>query len=302
MNIQDLLNSRLGIGLGFLLSRLPPAIGYRAADWIADRVSSRKELPGVQAVRANQWVVHNQKVSPDELDYLVRNTYRNTAYALFDFWHYLSKKDSIKRMVDFDPSFFRCVQQAKEKGEGLLFVVPHFAGFDLVSHAAILNGVYLHVLSYPQPPGAYRWQNKLREQKGLKITPISMEALRMASDTLRAGGIVCTGIDRPLQGEEGKYRVYFFGRQAVLPVFFIRLAMKHDVPVVVIGGCRKPDRKYLVWASEPILMKRMDDLVQETVHNAEILLEISARDIRQSPDTWAMFYPVWPDVLGQVPD
>jgi KDO2-lipid IV(A) lauroyltransferase len=204
-------------------------------------------------------------------------------------------------MVDFDPSFFRAIENSKQKGEGLIIVLPHLANFDLVGHAAVLNGVNLHVLSYPQPPGGYRWQNKLRQLQGLKITPMSIEALRMASDTLRAGGIVTTGIDRPLKGEDAKYKARFFGLCTVLPVFHIRLALKHDVPIAVIGGCRKPDGKYCVWASEPIRMQRMDDIIQETVVNAEAILEISARDIRQSPDQWAMYYPVWPEVLDQVP-
>ncbi|MBE0699815.1 MAG: hypothetical protein IH586_23060 [Anaerolineaceae bacterium] len=301
MNLQNALNSRLGIALGVLLSRLPRAAGYRTAAWIADQVSSQKDIPGVRAVRANQWVIHNEKISSDELNQLVVNTYRNTARGLYEFWHFLPKKDAVVRLVDFDPTFFECIQNAKERGEGLLIVLPHLANFDLVGHAAVLNGVKLHVLSYPQPPGGYRWQNKLRKLEGLNITPLSIEALHLASETIRSGGIVTTGIDRPLTGDERKYQVSFFGRKAVLPVFHIRLALKHNIPIVVIGGRKKADDKYLIWASHPLRMKRFDNLVDEIVYNAEAILDISANDIRQAPDQWAMYYPVWPEVLDQVP-
>jgi lauroyl/myristoyl acyltransferase len=300
MNLQNTLNSRFGIALGFVLSRLPRVAGYRAAEWIADRVSSQKNTPGVQAVRANQWVIHNQRISTAELNQMVINTYRNTARGLYEFWHFLPKKAAVVKMVEFDQTFFDCIQTAKEKGEGLLIVLPHLANFDLVGHAAVLNGIKLHVLSYPQPPGGYRWQNKLRKLEGLNITPLSIEALRLASDTLRSGGIVTTGIDRPLAGADRKYQVTFFGRKALLPVFHIRLALKHNVSIAVIGGCKKSDDKYLVWASHPIRMKRMDHLVDEIVYNAEAILDISANDIRQAPDQWAMYYPVWPEALDLI--
>jgi phosphatidylinositol dimannoside acyltransferase len=300
MNLQDALNSRFGIALGFLLSRLPQTIGYKTADWIADRISSRADIPAVLAVRTNQWVVHEQNISPANLNQLVINTYRNTARGLYEFWHFITNHAAVKRMVEFDQSFFSSVQEVKDKGEGVIIVLPHLANFDLIGHAAVLNGINLHVLSYPQPPGGYRWQNRLRKLEGLNLTPLSIESLRLASETLRSGGIVTTGIDRPLPGEERKYQVTFFGLKAFLPVFHIRLALKHNSKIIVAGGCKKSDGKYLVWASRPIKMKHKDNLVDEIVYNAEAVLDISAKDILRAPDQWAMYYPVWPQVVDQV--
>lgn len=302
MNVQDAINSRFGIALGFLFSRLPPRMGYRVAIRIADFISSQKSIPAVRAVRANQWVVHNLQISSVKLDHLVMNTYRNTARSLYEFWHFITKPKKVMEMVEFDQSFFDCVQQAKDRREGLIIVLPHLANFDLIGNAAVLHGINLHVLSYPQPPGGYRWQNRIRKLEGLNITPLSVESIHLASETLRNGGIVTTGIDRPLAGsEDRKYQTTFFGRKTVLPVFHIRLALKNNVRIAVVGGCKKMDGKYLVWASNPIEMKPKKNLVDEIVYNAEAILEISSNDIRRAPDQWAMYYPVWPEVLDQVP-
>lgn len=301
MKLYETLDNRFGIGLGFLLSRLPPAIGYRIAQWFADLLSTQKNSPRVWAVRANQWIVHDLNISTQELDRLVRDTYRNSARGLYEFWHSLPGKEKVLKMVDFDQSFFSAINQAKAKGEGLILVLPHLANFDLVGHAAAFSGVKLHALSYPQPPGSYRWQNELRKLEGLTITPLSIQALRLASTTLSSGGIVTTGIDRPLGQEHGKYQLRFFGRKATLPVFHVRLALKHNVPISVIGGCKKPGGNYQVWASELIYMTPMDDIIRETVYNAEKLLSISEHDIRRFPDQWAMFYPVWPEEMNHVP-
>ena len=180
-------------------------------------------------------------------------------------------------------------------------IVPHLSNFDMVGRATVLNGFPLHILSYPQPPGGYRWQNDLRALPGLHVTPLTVGALREASTTLRSGGTVVTGADRPLPELESKYQPRFFGRAANLPVFYVRLALKHHLPIVVTGMFRKPDGCYLVVSSDPIPMISHPDLVQETVQNAEFVLAVVANFIQREKDQWAMFYPVWPEILDDMP-
>ena len=48
-------------------------------------------------------------------------------------------------------------------------------------------------------------------------------------------------------------------------------------------------------------MLQYADLVQEIVSNAEAVLEVLEGVILRAPDQWAMFYPVWPDVMDKVP-
>lgn len=303
MNMNDALNSRTGIALGLGLSRtIQPDIGYRMAHWVADVLSSQKRSIMVRSVRANQWIIHNRQVSSKDLDHLVRDTFRSAARSLYEFWHNFRDSRAVLNMVEFDPSFYRMMIQANTGQSGTLLVVPHISNFDLIGRAVVLRGLPLHILSYPQPPGGYLWQNHLREMPGLMVTPLSMQSLRLASDTLRANRTVITGVDRPLpEGEHAKYRSRFFGRLASMPVFHIRLALKHNIPITVLGGMRLSSGRYRLWASEPIPMKRNADLVQETVENAEAVLAVLAENIRHVPEQWAMFYPVWPEALDQVP-
>jgi phosphatidylinositol dimannoside acyltransferase len=71
--------------------------------------------------------------------------------------------------------------------------------------------------------------------------------------------------------------------------------------VTVITGCRTPEGRYRVIASEPITLQPDADLVQETVANAERVLAVVTDFIRRAPEQWAMFYPVWPETLDQAP-
>lgn len=302
MNLQDILNSRFAVALGLGLSRMcPPWFGYPFARWLADRVAQRKNTTLVRVIRTNQWVIHNQQPSGSELDKLAQSTLRSTARSLYDFYHFLKRPDMVIKLVDFEPSFQAVFDKAMQETQGTLLVAPHISAFDLISRAVALRGLPLQLLSYPQPPGGYQWQNHLRQLPNMTITPMSIQALQQASQTLRANRTVVTGIDRPLPEPDAKYRPRFFGLPASMPVFYIRLAIKHDLPITVLGACRKPDGRYSLWASEPIPMERCPDLVEETVRNAEKILKVAAEYICSAPEQWAMFYPVWPDMLSKTP-
>ena len=303
MALIDLLNSKWGTGLGTGISSLvPPEVGYPLGTAIADLLSSLKTSPIVRAVRANQWAIHNGQLTRKQLNTLVRDTFRSSARSLYEFWHLFRSPQTVMDMVEFEPSFMNVVHRANRGDTGTILVSGHMANFDLIGRAMALRGLELQILSYPKPPGGYRWQNRIREIPGMRITPMSTEALLEASKTLRKNKVVLTNIDRPLPASSlvnglGKYRPRFFGHPANMPVYYIRLALKHHLPVTVIGGQRRPDGKYRVWAAEPIPMRPASDLIEETVQNAEAVLAVMADFIRERPEQWAMFYPVWPETL-----
>jgi KDO2-lipid IV(A) lauroyltransferase len=126
---------------------------------------------------------------------------------------------------------------------------------------------------------------------------MSIEALRRATDVLNAGGAVLTGVDRPIA--DSKYRPSFFGQPVSLPVFHVRLALKLGLPITVVACQAQPDGNYQILASDPIPMQPNPDLVTETVRNAEAVLRVIQEWIRLTPEQWAMFYPVWPEINGQ---
>lgn len=303
MKLADAFNTPLAVGLGLSASRvMPPWIGCPLASRLAKLVADRRRSSIVRAVRCNQWVVHGESISARDLDLAVLRVFQSTGRGLYDFFHFLRQPAVIRRMVEFDSSLEATFDRAKRGTRGTILVAPHIAGFDVISRAFMLDGMSMQFLTYPSPPSGYRLQNELRELPGSRMTPMSIGAFRQASETLRAGGTVITAVDRPLPKEEGKYQVRFFGRAAVMPVFHVRLALMHDLPVTVIGGRRGQDGRYYVWASDPVPMEHRPDLVEETVTNAESILELIAENIRKASPHWAMFYPVWPKALTTMPE
>jgi phosphatidylinositol dimannoside acyltransferase len=298
LKFEDILNSRYGTVAALWLGRsLPPRLGYWIAHHLGGFLGRNNRFAQAQAVRANQWVVHGGSLTRGELDQLVIATFRNSGRYLYDFFHNLRDPEAVLGMTEFQPSFLRYLERNGKESQ--LLVCPHLTNTDLVGRAAALSGLKMQVLSYPQPPGGYRLTNEIRREVGMDITPMSVTALRQATIRLQNKGTVLTGIDRPVN--DHKYQPLFFGRPAALPVTHVRLALKVKVPVIVISGYLRPDGVYVVWASDPIPMRPHPDLKIETVRNAEAILEVVADAIRKIPEQWAMYYPVWPEALNELP-
>lgn len=298
--LQRVVNSEFGVGLALGLGRaVPQRLGYPLARYLADRIASRRTVEMVQVVRANQWVVHGARATDQQLDHAVRETFRNTARCIYDFYHSLGSKEAMLRLIDLTPEVSAMIERTRSRLEGTVIVGVHMSNFDLVLQAiAMYFRLDVQAISVPEPEAGYRLQNALRRQHGLEITPATVASLKRAVERLRAGGSVITGLDRPTPG--GKYRPQFFGRPASLPVHHIYLAMKAQVPVYVFAATFGSDGRYHIQAAGPVHMKPYADHRTAVERNAEAVLQVAENFIRQAPQQWAMFFPVWPEALQEI--
>jgi hypothetical protein len=77
MSWDSIINSRVGTSVLLGLAKsMQPRTGNRLANKVADKISARKTLKIVRATRANQWVVTGEKLNKEELDVVVRETFR----------------------------------------------------------------------------------------------------------------------------------------------------------------------------------------------------------------------------------
>jgi KDO2-lipid IV(A) lauroyltransferase len=154
-------------------------------------------------------------------------------------------------------------------------------------------------LTIPDMTGGYQTQYDLRRNTGMPLLPLTKDVFRQAVVHLQSGGLVVTGLDRPLPDPRHKPR--FFGRPSSLPVHYISMALKASVPVVVIAAIMQPDGTYTSLVSDPLPLQSYPDRQQEIIVNTEAILCIAEGFIRQAPRQWSMTLPVWPDALDEVP-
>ncbi len=301
MEKKSIFTSRFGVGFALTLGRiLPPRSGYLVAWMLARLVASRRWAENVRAVRSNQWIVHQKTLDAHALERATRKVFDHGGRCLYDMYHLLPRPEAIVNKVKLSPSALDLVERNKAGEHGAVLVGPHLSNFDLSLHSLALHGLRALVLSFPQPPSGYQWQNKLRTTSGLETVPISMSAFRSATERLRAGGMIITGVERPITSSQ-KYRVSFFGHPAALPVGHVQLALNTRVPVVVVSCHMLPDGSYLIDASEEIPMRPYSDRQAEITRNAEAILEVLEARICEHPCQWLMYYPVWPEAQEQMP-
>jgi phosphatidylinositol dimannoside acyltransferase len=294
-DLQTLINSPIGVGLALGLGRfLPASVGYRLADRLALLIAAQKRSAIVRAVQANQWVVHAGDINSNALDSIVKAVFRNTAYCLYDFYHHLDRYTGMEKRIHFSPQSEALLESRGSGESGVVIVGVHLSNFDLVAHEAARRGLKAMMLAYTNPGKGYQWQNELRRRAGLELVPASTQAARQAVRRLKQGGNVLTGIDRPIQ--DVKYQPIFFGRPANLPVHHVYLALAAQAPIVVVAAIKQPDDSYYIQVSEAVQMQPCLDREKEILVNAERVLKVAEGMIRQAPEQWSMFFPVWPGI------
>jgi phosphatidylinositol dimannoside acyltransferase len=300
MKFQDLINSRFGIGLVLALGQMiPPKSGYRLGEWIAQKIVGIKNNPMVKAVRANQWVVSGQKLDARQLDEITLKTFQHTAHCLYDLYHYLPYPEQIMKMVSMSPKITHTLEKSLSTKKGTLILAPHMSNFDLAGRAMALHGFPILVLSYPLPPGGYQWQNKMRRDYGIEILPMSFTSLRLARERLKNGGLVLTGMDRPMK--KSNHLPRFFGYPSTVPVTYVSLAAMTKSDLVVASCLGTGQGSYTIDCSDIIKFTALENKELEFIANAEKVLEKAQGFISSAPEQWSMFYPVWPWALEKMP-
>ena len=290
--MQRFFRSSIGVNLGLTLGQLlPPRLGYKLAVIVAKLLARRSDSPIVKAVRTNQQAIAGGNLTPAELDQAVQQVFIHAGRCFVDLYHNLQNPAGLKALCPLSDSLEQLIGWSQDDDFGAFVVAPHLSNFDLALLAAAYHGLKGQVLTYGDPSGGYKIQNKLRAQTGLNITPVSPQVHSQAISFMQTGGFVITAIDRPIRRKA--HYLNFFGRPAPLPAGHIRMALEADVPFIVAAAEMKPDGRYLINLSDPLPLIHHNDPDKAIRLNGEAILEIIEGHIRRNPTQWLMYYPVW---------
>jgi KDO2-lipid IV(A) lauroyltransferase len=299
-DLQSFSSSRSGIAVALGIGRfIPPRIGYPMTEAIARWIVSRNQSDIVQAVRANQWMVSRDEITTEELDELVYKTFRHQTRCLYMYYRHLYDPKTSEDLIEITPKLAEVIEKTQENSNPSVLVGIHMSNFDLIAYKASQHGLNALGLALGDPTGGHQWQYEIRNSYGFNVVPANVSTIREAEKRLQEGGTVLTGIDRPLL--KSKYNPKFFGQPAALPVMHIHLAMRTNVPVIVIAPIMDSDGQFRVLASDPIRMDNHPEKKTAITHNAEKVLKVAEGFIEQAPYQWVMFYPVWPTALEMMP-
>ncbi|MDZ7844557.1 MAG: lysophospholipid acyltransferase family protein [Anaerolineales bacterium] len=303
MDLQNYLGNKHVVKASiFVGETFPLRIGYRLAELFARFLTKFENSDLSRAIRANQWVAQGENLNHKELVSATRAVLTHAGTCYFDLYHTWRDPEALLERVPTSRSIEDFIEFTN-RDEGVLVVAPHLSNFDLVIRALASYGFKAKILTLENPTSGNEVQNRLRATTGLDITPLNdPQVYEKVIKHLKSGGVAATGVDRPPQPVRKKrHPVNFLGRPSALPVGYIRMALAADVPIVVVAVKQLPTKDYTLLYSGPITLKRFDNRLEETIYNAEMILEHIGGYILQAPEQWLMYYPVWPDVMDLVP-
>jgi KDO2-lipid IV(A) lauroyltransferase len=176
------------------------------------------------------------------------------------------------------------------EGKGLIFVGGHIGNSDLAAALLASRGFPVHVIAEPlQPP---RWDalvQAARQAVGLKVIPMTASAIRFLR-VLREKGILAFLIDRPV--EDQGVSVEFFGRRVQVPQGAAALALRSDANILGAYIVRS-GKGYVATISPTISAPVTGDDRSDLESLTQAIFSWLEQVIRQHPDQWFMFRPMW---------
>lgn len=293
---KDFLRSARAIRLGLFLSRrLPPRGGYGLAQFAASLLSwARPRM--YWDLRANFRQVLGLETPEEVLHAMARRTLFRAGCSYYEYFRAIGQPPEVlSDFLQVPDLFWETLEQARTEGRGVMLVTAHMGNFDLAALSLTARGLRLQALSVADPPPGFQFLNRLRQEAGVEVTPITEAAIRQAVQRLKGGGIVFTGVDYPFG--PGREPLRFFGRPALLPTGHVRLALMTSAWLMAVGVQHREEQGYVLRVEPPLEPVRRGDRRGDVRDLAEQILSILERWIRETPDQWFMFLPVWPELL-----
>ncbi len=294
MRLQDVVSSKPMTQLGIVLGqRMPPRVGYGLTR-IAANIIARRKPEVYWTVRANLRQILGPEADDVTLHQMTHQVFFHAGQTYYDFFHVIGQpKEVLAEAVPIPDEILAFIRAETARGQGVLVLASHMSNFDLLGLSMGVQGLPIQVLSLANPQAGFHLLNYLRAKSGFEVTPITAESLRAAIRRLKSGGIVLTGVDRPIP--EDRELVEFFGRPAYLPVGPVRLALMTGALVIMASCYYEPDEGYGLEVTGPLEMIRTGDRKRDLMTNVRRVVDILEQHVRARPEQWMMFHPVWPE-------
>ena len=278
-------------------NNLPRPQAYQIGDWLTSFVAHQKELPLVKGLRANMAVVLGLPEGHPRVQHAINQLFHNFVRGYVDFYKAIGKgPHGVFTACEFDENLLDSIAACLTSGRGLVLVGAHSCSFDLLLLALTSVFTEVQALTKSDPKGSSMVINRIREQFGIRVTPISIQALREAVQRLKSGGVVVIAADVP--AEKGA-KMTFFRRKTRLPTGHARLAAKTGAKMIVGTSRRVSDGSYRVIGAQAHRPTPSGDRDHDVIRWAQHALFLLEEFIRERPYEWFMPTPLWPDTETQ---
>jgi KDO2-lipid IV(A) lauroyltransferase len=230
----------------------------------------------------------------DNLAALCRQNVVNFAGMLSDYFRCAAGHDCTKLLTEWRG--IEHLHAARERGHGAIVVTAHLGHWELGGLLLAQQGVLLTVITLEEPESALtRWRDEHRQLAGLKtiaVGPGHAFSFVEIVHALRRNEAVAMLVDRPYAGTGAP--VTFCDRPtefSTAPALLWQHTGAAVIPAFVIGN---PTGRYTAFAEPPLDFSRSPDPHLDIIRNTQLLASQFEYIIRQRPDQWFNYVPIWP--------
>ncbi len=227
---------------------------------------------------------------------VARRCFRNFSKYVVDFIHfYTMTPEEIRRRTVFND--FDRLNAALAEGKGVIFVTLHFGNWDMGAASLAAFGYPIDVIA---ETFRYDRMNHLvqgsRRALGMNIIPMERVGPGVMR-ALRRGEMLALLIDIPAQGNG--VTVDFFGAPCQVPAGPARIALHTGARVIPATLVRVQGHDHLI---QPVLdfdlrYKKTGNDEADVRELTQQIMRSLERMVRQHPDQWFIFRPMWPSPL-----
>ncbi len=270
---------------------LPQMCARRLAAMIALRVYDRRPEASA-ALRENLAALTG--CGGAELDALCRANVVNFAGMLSDYFRCAAGHDSEALLGEWRG--IEHLKAARERGHGVIVVTAHLGHWELGGLLLARQGLPITVITLEEPESELtRWRDLHRQRAGLKtiaVGPGHAFSFVEIVQTLRRNEIVAMLVDRPYAGTG--VPITFCDRPtefSTAPALLWQHTNAAVIPAFVTGDHAG---RYTAFAEPPLDFTRSADAPRDLVRNTQLLASHFENIIRQRPNQWFNFVPIWP--------
>jgi KDO2-lipid IV(A) lauroyltransferase len=190
------------------------------------------------------------------------------------------------------------LRSALSHGKGVLIATAHFGTIEIpglrLSDFTDFHAVY----DTFQPAYLDRLIQRKRLQVGIDLIPATN--VRKMLKVLHDGGTITLLFDRPVAQTKG-VPVTFFGLRTAVPGGPAVLAMKTGATLLPVYTTREPDLSFTARIFPAVEWTRSGNRDRDIETVMQRLMDTLQTVVRERPDQWYMFRPMWPEQAPALP-
>jgi Kdo2-lipid IVA lauroyltransferase/acyltransferase len=226
----------------------------------------------------------------NEREKLSRSCFHNFLRMLHDFCDCAENGTERLNALMVQRRGFEFLEAARRKGKGTLLVTGHLGAWELGGMVLASDGFPVNVVTMAEPTAELNeWRQKYRQRFGIKTVTVGSDKFAFVEiiQALRRNELVAMLVDRPYLNSG--IDVKFFERPTLFSAAAARVWQHTQASVIPAFVLQLEPGQYGCYAYPPIDMNSAQTLEQ----NSQCVADVFQAIIREFPEQWFNFVPIW---------